>query len=241
MLSWQTVVVGDPLCAPFASSQLAAVSPPVVDPETELPVWYSGRVLKVLNASGTPVAAAKATARAEARLAHDDLAGAASALEEAVAADPSRVMWRLQLAGIYDRQGRYDKAIGQYREVVSLQPENVLAVNNLAYALAIREHDLQAAIPLAERAKTLAPGNPAVLDTLGWIYYLSGDASRAAILLGDAARLAPDDAAIALHFVEALMGAGRVDDARAELARVLSRRPELRDAEDVVALKNKLR
>jgi tetratricopeptide (TPR) repeat protein len=240
LLSWQAVIVADPLSAPFAPSEVPAVPAATINPETGLPAWYSDRLLKVLEASGTPAAAAKAVARAEARLARDDVDGAMSALEEAVAADPASVVRRLQLADMYERQARYDKAIAQYRQVVSLQPKNAVALNNLAYALAIREHDLQAALPLAEEAKALAPGNPAVLDTLGWIYFLSADPARAAFHLTDAARLAPDNPSIGLHLVEALAAAGRMDEARTELTRVLTRHPELSEREDVVALKNKL-
>jgi uncharacterized protein (TIGR03790 family) len=239
-LSWQTIVVADPLSAPFAASEVAPVPAATINPETELPAWYSDRVLKVLETAGTPAAAAKATARAEARLARDDVEGAVTALEDAVAADPSKVVRRMQLADLYERQARYDKAISQYREVVSLQPDNAAALNNLAYALAIREHDVQAALPFAQRAKALAPGNAAVLDTLGWIYYLADDATRAAFVLTDAVRLAPEDAAIGLHLVEALAAASRLDDARAELARVLARHPEIGDRGDIVALKRKL-
>ena len=46
-LSWQTVVVGDPLCAPFTRQDLTAEQIDTgLDPVTELPVFFSGRRLE---------------------------------------------------------------------------------------------------------------------------------------------------------------------------------------------------
>ena len=52
-LSWQTVVIGDPLCAPFKNTALAAEdASPSVDPDTELPRFFSERRLAILSGFG---------------------------------------------------------------------------------------------------------------------------------------------------------------------------------------------
>ena len=85
-LSWQTVVVGDPLCAPFPRRPV-----PVseidggMNPESELPTFFTERRLRLLVAQGTKPEAAKAAMRAEARTAKGDTEGANRALEEATA------------------------------------------------------------------------------------------------------------------------------------------------------------
>src|SRR6185436_16702010 len=88
-LSWQTVVIGDPLAAPFRTHTLTAQEiDRGRDTATELPVWFSARVLQQVKA-GTPVEAARLVARANSRLGRDDVAGARQALEQATAIEPA--------------------------------------------------------------------------------------------------------------------------------------------------------
>ncbi len=49
-------------------------------------------------------------------------------------------------------------------------PDNPVALNNMAYALAETGGDLDAALNMAQRAKQRLPHRLDVLDTLGWIY-----------------------------------------------------------------------
>ena len=49
-LSWQNVVIGDPLCAPFTKTEVATADlAPAADPDTELPQFFSDRRLAVLE------------------------------------------------------------------------------------------------------------------------------------------------------------------------------------------------
>jgi tetratricopeptide (TPR) repeat protein len=69
-------------------------------------------------------------------------------------------------------------------------------LNNLAWAYAERD-DYEAAIPIARRAWSLDPANPAATDTLGWILFKSGsNRAEALALLERARRGAPSDADI---------------------------------------------
>ena len=67
-----------------------------------------------------------------------------------------------------------------------------MALNNLAYALAVRKGELREALPLAERARTLAPQSGLIADTLGWIYFMSGNSGKALPIIEKAARLSPN-------------------------------------------------
>ena len=104
----------------------------------------------------------------------------------------------------------HSAAIARYRKILSLAPDTPLALNNLAYALAVRKGELREAQPLAERAHSLAPQSGVIADTLGWIYFISGDAGRALPLLSEAARLEPDSAEIREHLatIQAALGGG---------------------------------
>ena len=87
-------------------------------------------------------------------------------------ADPAtrqqvRKMQALALLQTGDHAGARDA----YRQLLDEDPDNLEVLNNLAFILASHLDDPQAAVPLAERARQLAPDNAEILDTLGWTYY----------------------------------------------------------------------
>ena len=80
--------------------------------------------------------------------------------------------------------------------------QNVLVINNLAYAYSQTGNSAKA-LEFAERALKLAPDNPSVMDTTGWLLHQSGkDRQRALLLIRQAARKAPDNATIAGHLAK---------------------------------------
>ncbi len=79
--------------------------------------------------------------------------------------------------------GRTDQAVAAYRKVVEVAPNNVGALNNLAYLLAETMSKPLEALPFAERAKDLAPTDSQVLDTVGWVQYKAGRRDEAFLTL----------------------------------------------------------
>lgn len=75
----------------------------------------------------------------------------------------------LRLAALEDKAGNPSAVIEHLRTVVDLDSRNAMALNNLAYLLAKTDPD--GALKYAEKAGELASQNPAIEDTLGWIYY----------------------------------------------------------------------
>jgi uncharacterized protein (TIGR03790 family) len=186
-LSWQTVVIGDPLCAPFRTRTLTRSDiEGGVDDATDLPMVFSKRRLAVAAAQspGIPQPAIVLQVRGQALLGRGDAAGGRAALEEAVQLAPRFVAGWLQLAGLDEQEDRIDAAIDKYKRVVLVQPNNFVALNNHAYALAVRQKMPAEALPLARRAAAQAPDDFLVLDTLGWIQHLLGDDAGAAQVLG---------------------------------------------------------
>jgi putative PEP-CTERM system TPR-repeat lipoprotein len=126
---------------------------------------------------------------------------------------------------------RYASAAQRYRIALQRQPGNPMFLNNLAWAM----HELKQpnALEYAEQAQELAPENPAIMDTLGWILVESGQSDRGLELLGRASELAPNAYGIRLHLAKALIKAGRKDAARKELevlAKLDSRLPVQHEA-----------
>lgn len=132
-------------------------------------------------------------------------------LEQHLVTAPNNAAARNVLADLY-LQAEPEKAIASYRDVLRVQPDNVLALNNLAWLLGERG-ELQEAITMAERANSLLQGNAMVQDTLGALYLKQGDGARALPLLDQAAAAAPKDPTIRLHLAQALVATG--DKARA--------------------------
>jgi uncharacterized protein (TIGR03790 family) len=237
-LSWMTVVVGDPLCAPFGKG--AVELPPVaIDPETELPEIFSRRRLETLTVEA-PVAIRQRLLRAQSRIARDDTAGARDDLEHVVAQAPDVIAAQFQLATLLEALGDTDAAIARYRTMLERVPDSAVALNNLAYALAVKKGNLSDALPLAERAHQLAPRSGVIADTLGWLHFMRGDAHRARPLLQQAARLEPGVGEIRLHLAQVLAALDEMDAARTELSAALERSPELAGRPEVKALEQAL-
>jgi putative PEP-CTERM system TPR-repeat lipoprotein len=120
-------------------------------------------------------------------------------------------------------QKDYAAAITRYRAVLAINPDHAVALNNLAWLLG--EKGDPAAREYAEHAYRLAPLSPAVIDTLGWTLYRTGEVARGTQLLRLAANLAPGESDIQLHFGTALAQQGDKEGAQRVLER-LSRLPE---------------
>jgi uncharacterized protein (TIGR03790 family) len=156
-LSWQNVVIGDPLCSPFANSSRVLSAP--IDPETELPDFFSARRLAVLASYDVRPEIARLMLKASARLLHADLEGAAKALEGVTELEPMLNAAHFVLATIYDVSGRHDQAIERYRTILSTNPGDVRALNNLAYALAVSKGQAKEALEFATKAYSIAHDN----------------------------------------------------------------------------------
>jgi putative PEP-CTERM system TPR-repeat lipoprotein len=113
------------------------------------------------------------------------------------------------------RKQDYKSAARHYQAIVTQQPDNVIFLNNLAWVSS--ELGDPKAMSYAEKASALAPGNPAVMDTLGTLLIKKGDVTQGLEKLQQAAQLAPNQAAIRLHLAKALIKAGDKAAARKEL------------------------
>lgn len=105
------------------------------------------------------------------------------------------------------KQGNWGNAIAAYdRIMATTDGTNPLVLNNMAYAQGqVGNH--AKAVDFAERALRAAPGNPSVMDTLGWVLVQSGkDKARGLKLLRDAAAKAPANATIREHLSRAEQG-----------------------------------
>ncbi|MGZ8254031.1 MAG: XrtA/PEP-CTERM system TPR-repeat protein PrsT, partial [Burkholderiaceae bacterium] len=128
---------------------------------------------------------------------------------------PQDTVLRMQLGEREMASKNFRAAASHYQAVLAVEPNNVVALNNLAW-IAGQTNDPKA-LQYAERAVKLAPDSAPVLDTMGTLLVAKGDARRGVDYLGRAARIAPDRPDIRLNYAKGLVRAGQKDEARREL------------------------
>ena len=239
-LSWQGVIVGDPLCAPFRPATMTAANDdPPIDKETELPALFSARRLAASATRGSGPAL-KLIVRAETRLGHSDSAGAAEALKEAVSVEPNSVIaWRA-LGVSLEMLHQYSDAGAAYDRALKLDRHDVVALNNLAYIIAVYDKRPADGLPLAARAAALDVNNGLVQDTLGWIHHLLGENEEAAKLLTAARRIEPGHADIHFHAAVVYDLLGRHEEASKALQQAEALDASLKDRPEFQELQRKL-
>ncbi|AXW62996.1 hypothetical protein CJO94_14830 [Ralstonia solanacearum] len=127
--------------------------------------------------------------------------------------DPDSVEYTYQLAMLEEHDSHYDNMETLLRKVIDLRPAQAIGYNALGYSLADRNIRLQEAQELLEKAVSLAPDDPYIADSLGWVKYRRGDLPAATDILRKAWAAAPQ-AEIGAHLGEVLWQSGKQDDAR---------------------------
>jgi uncharacterized protein (TIGR03790 family) len=243
-LSWQDIVVGDPLCSPFQSAPAGQDQlHRGLDQATLLPALFAERRLNSLKGGSSPLNAEALTLnlRGWSLLAQGKPDSEVDAvLERATVLEPRLVAAQLRLSGVEEGRKDYDRAIERYRAVLAADPGNVFALNNLAFALADHKDQAKDALPLAQRAYALAGETPAIADTLGWVHFKLGEAAKALPLLDRAAKGAPASVDILVHAAIVHASVGNPVQARLYLDAAIKADPKAAERSDVKALIGKL-
>jgi tetratricopeptide (TPR) repeat protein len=124
--------------------------------------------------------------------------------------------WRIwfQIGSAQDRAGKWSQARASLERSLELGPAQAIALNYYGYALAERGEDLDRAQSMLEKANALAPDQPSITDSLGWVYYCRGYTARALPLLERAAQDSPASSDIADHLGDVYWSVGRRYEAR---------------------------
>ncbi len=120
---------------------------------------------------------------------------------------------------------RREESLRWYAKAVELDPQNHLALNNYAYALAEMNRELDKALNMAKRAVAIKTGQGAYHDTLAWVYFKLGQYEEALKNIRIAVQTAPDSAELRYHYAEILAKVGRREDALVELEKALTMQP----------------
>jgi tetratricopeptide (TPR) repeat protein len=130
------------------------------------------------------------------------------------------------LAILASQSGRTKQAIAALDRQLALEPGDAAAMNNLAFNLAETGQDLERALNLAETVARKYPNNPAVLDTLGWVYVKRGLNQSAIQVLRGLVEKNPSEPAYRYHLGVALLHDKQTGDAKKELLAAQSEHPD---------------
>jgi Flp pilus assembly protein TadD len=160
--------------------------------------------------------AAKRYAEAEDALRQRDFAKALTLTEQAVELAPRDVGYRMLLADLYVRNGRFQSAETTFNDVLTLNPGNIRAGLNLALAQ-IANGKPFAAVARLDRMADSVPASD-----LGLAYALAGRTDRSVAILETAARAPEADARTRQNLALAYALAGNWGKARATAAQDIS-------------------
>ena len=167
----------------------------------------------------------------------DRFEDAAGAYTRAIALidTPTPADWRTYyVRGIaHERMGAWEKAEADFRQSLSLSPDQPLVLNYLGYSLVEMNLKIDEAKSMIERAVAGDPGNGYITDSLGWVLYKTGDYEAAVPHMERAAELLPNDPIINDHLGDVLWKVGRKTEAVFQWKRALSFEPEEDEAERI--------
>ncbi|MBK7954063.1 MAG: tetratricopeptide repeat protein [Candidatus Accumulibacter sp.] len=134
-------------------------------------------------------------------------------LDQELSEQPEQPELLYESALLAEKVGNIDLMESRLRKLIELQPDSAQAYNALGYSYADRQLRLPEARQLIEKALQLAPNDPFILDSLGWVSYRQGDLEGSLLLLQRAYALRPDPE-IAAHLGEVLWMLGRKNEAQ---------------------------
>jgi len=112
---------------------------------------------------------------------------------------PESAQLRFYLGSVSDRLGKTEDSIQAFKDALEVDPDHVQSLNYLAYTYAELGKNLEEAMDMAEKALRLAPSDPFILDTVGWIHFRRGEYKEAQEFIEAAYRQKPDESVIVEH------------------------------------------
>ena len=120
------------------------------------------------------------------------------------------------LAQIAHERGDHAESDDWFEQALEANPNNILALNNYAYYLALRGARPERSVELAAKVVALSPGNGNFEDTYAWALHVSGNSKEALTWIELAIEHGGTSpgAAVLEHAGDILSALGRIDDAR---------------------------
>jgi tetratricopeptide (TPR) repeat protein len=152
--------------------------------------------------------------------------------QRAIDLSPGDLSLLVAQGDLYEASGDWQKAKSIYERVISTQPDNAYAANNLAYILLEHGGSVNLALTLAQTARRGLPNSPNTADTLGWAYYQNGAYSVAAPILEEAVKKNSENLAYRYHLGVTYQKLNDRAHARAQFEKIIAMNPTSPVAED---------
>lgn len=163
---------------------------------------------------------------------------AISLLKQAITEDEKNIAVHLKLALYFQNNEMNTQAIKYYEAVLSYQPENILALNNLAWIYSIQGNSK--ALELARQAYKLKPESAAIMDTYGEVLMAQKQYARGLEILKKATSVAPEAMEIQFHLARAYHLNQKNRRAREILTNILASEKSFKGKEEAVNLLKQL-
>lgn len=137
----------------------------------------------------------------------------------------------------YEQSKDWEKAEADFLTALEINPDEPSVLNYLGYSWIDRGMRVEEAKGLIEKAVEQRPEDGFIVDSLGWVNYLTGDYEEAVRLLEKAVRMEPDDVTINHHLGDAYWKVGRFIEARFQWQHAIDSEP---DADELAQLREKM-
>lgn len=154
-----------------------------------------------------------------------DLGNSIQALQKARETLPDNILVLSTLGLVLDTASRKQEAKQVYEATLKLDPNNGVALNNLAFLIAENNGDLDEALTKGIHAKQLLPNLAEVSDTLGWIYLRKGLNDNAIEIFKELVVKQPKQSTFHYHLAMALNAKGDKSRALEQLKEALKYNP----------------
>jgi cellulose synthase operon protein C len=147
---------------------------------------------------------------------------------------PDDLAFASHLADVAIARGAHAEAEVRLRKLLASQPDNALALNNMAWLTV--KLGKPGAVEFAERANQLMPNQAVVMDTLAQALAANNQAAKALVLQKSVVERAPDNLALRLNLAKIALQAGDKTLARSELEKLVRQGARFANQNEVAEL-----
>ena len=133
------------------------------------------------------------------------------------------------MGAIYEKLGNMEEAKVSFNQALNVNPNYEDAANELAYILADEGRELESALAWARLARKKQPENPAMADTLGWVYYKVGNHVLARDQLEFAVSKQPENPTFLYHLAMIYKETKQINKAQSALKKAIAGRTDFKE------------
>jgi tetratricopeptide (TPR) repeat protein len=137
--------------------------------------------------------------------------------QKALDLQPKLAPLATMVGNLYQTKGDLQTARKYYAQALAVDPNFAVANANMAWVDAQEGKNLDVALGMAQKAKSMMPELPSITDTLAWVMYKRGNYASAVPLLQECVQQSPDSAEFRYHLGMTLLATGQKAKAKEQL------------------------